>query len=327
MRVHAQNEPNEALSAVTEERWRRALARSGADEAAWPLTIAENKAGFAAGIKEAEALIALPATVQRLLPGANAPRLRLVFVTAAGVDALAPFTALPQTVSLLNSRGIHAAKASEYVLMAILMLANHLPEYIADQRAHRWYQRHASSVRRRRLTVLGLGAIGGAAAERAAALGIEVTGLKRAVAPHPACVRVLEPAALDSVLLQTDFLLLSCPLTAATRGIMDRRRLGLLPRGAGVINIARGALIDQDALADLLFSGHLGGAVLDVTDPEPLPPQHPLWAVPNLVLTPHVSADDPESYVADALDLFFAGAKALAEGRRPPTLVDRARGY
>ena len=134
-------------------------------------------------------------------------------------------------------------------------------------------------------------------------------------------------AGLDRVLPATEFLVLACPLTEATRGLMDRRRLGLLPRGAGLVNIGRGALVDQDALCDLLDGGHLSGAVLDVFTPEPIPPGHRLWTTRNLIISPHTSADDPATYNPRSLDMFFDNLRAWREGRRMPNLFDPARGY
>jgi len=108
---------------------------------------------------------------------------------------------------------------------------------------------------------------------------------------------------------------------------MDRRRLGLLPPGAGLMNIGRGGLLDQDALCDLLDSGHLSGAVLDVFTPEPLPDGHRLWTTPNVIISPHTSVDEPATYNALSLDLFFENLRALRDGRPMPNVYDTTRGY
>jgi phosphoglycerate dehydrogenase-like enzyme len=138
---------------------------------------------------------------------------------------------------------------------------------------------------------------------------------------------VITVADLDHVLPRTEFLVLACPLTDATRGMIDRRRLNLLPRGAGVVNIGRGALIDQDALCDLLDDGHLSGAVLDVFTPEPIPAGHRLWTTRNLIVSPHTAADDPNTYNARSLDMFIDNLRAWREGTAMPNLFDTARGY
>jgi phosphoglycerate dehydrogenase-like enzyme len=138
---------------------------------------------------------------------------------------------------------------------------------------------------------------------------------------------VIGPDALDEVLPRTKFLVLACPLTEATRGLIDRRRLGLLPPGAGVVNIGRGELIDQDALCDALDAGKLSGAVLDVFTPEPIPPNHRLWTTRNLIISPHTSADDPATYNPVSLDLFFDNLRAWRAGQPLPNRFDIARGY
>jgi phosphoglycerate dehydrogenase-like enzyme len=146
-------------------------------------------------------------------------------------------------------------------------------------------------------------------------------------APHLACERVIGPEAIEDVLPDTEFLVLACPLTEATRGLMTRRRLECLPPGAGVVNIGRGELLDQDALCDLLDQEHLSGAVLDVFKPEPIPPGHRLWTTRNLVISPHTSADDPATYNPRSLDIFLDNLRAWKDHLPLPNRFDVARGY
>jgi phosphoglycerate dehydrogenase-like enzyme len=129
------------------------------------------------------------------------------------------------------------------------------------------------------------------------------------------------------VLPEADVVVLAMPLTPQSEGMFDRRRLSLMKPGAGLVNMARGSVIDQDALADLLEAGKLGGAVIDVTVPEPLPPGHRLWTVPNLTIVPHVSSDDPDTYTPKTLDILLANLAALERGESPPTAIDPARWY
>ena len=177
------------------------------------------------------------------------------------------------------------------------------------------------------MTIVGLGALGSGSARRLRLLGLHVTGVRTRAEPHPECDQVVAVAELDQVLRHTEFLVLACPLTEDTRELLDRRRIALLPRGAGVVNVGRGGLVEQDALLDALDTGHLGGAVLDVFTPEPVPSDHRLWRTPNLVMTPHMSSDDPGTYVARSLDIFFANLAARTDGRPLPNQVDVVRGY
>ncbi len=275
---------------------------------------------------EAEALVSDTDTIKSSFP-VHAPHLRLISVTSAGLNLLAPFDWLPAGVKLLNNSGTHAQKAGEFALMSVLMLANRIPEFVTDQRQGSWRKLWGSVLRGRRVTVVGLGSLGGAAATQFSRFGMHVTGVRTRAEPHPACAEVIATADLDRVLPGSEFLLLACPLTEATRNLIDRRRLALLPEGAGLVNIGRGALLDQDALCDALEAGRLGGAVLDVFVPEPVPPGHRLWTTPNLIMSPHTSADDPNTYNADSLDIFFANLRARSEGRPMPNLFDVQRGY
>ena len=231
-------------------------------------------------MRDAEALVTDASVIPALFP-CEAPRLKLIFLTNAGLDTLAPFTWLPPGVVLMNNRGAHAAKSGEFAIMSILMLANRIPAMVTHQRAGCLAQALGFGARRPDRHRRRAGDAGGATAEHAARFGMRVTGVRANPAPHPFCERVVGPNDLDAVLPETDFLVLACPLTEATRGLIDRRRLALLPQGAGLVNIGRGGLLDQDALCDLLDDGHLSGAVLDVFTPEPIPPGHRLWIDPE----------------------------------------------
>ncbi len=324
MRIHIQNEPVETHFSITRAEWDAAAARAG--EEAHEVSIGATPEAFRAVLTEAEAII-----VQTpLLPGpfpADAPRLRLLSCLSAGLDRLAPFDWLPPEVALLNNSGTHGRKAGEYVLMALLMLANRMPEIAADQRARVWKPRYGGTLAGRRVTVVGLGDLGGGAAEQAARFGMVVTGVRARSRPHPACARVVGIDEIDAMLPETEFLVLALPLTHATLWLIDRARLDLLPAGAFVVNIGRGRLIDQAALCDRLDDGRLGGAVLDVFDPEPVPVEHRLWGTRNLVMTPHVSCDDPVSYNRVSLDIFMTNLRAFRAGDSLPNAFDTERGY
>ncbi len=330
MRIHIQTPAPPADGSVdpfiiTATEMEEAAARAG-DSTPLALSFGHDAAGFAAGMADAEVLIGSTTQLAHQFPVA-APQLRLISCTSSGMDKLMPFDWLPPGVVLLNNRGAHGPKLGEYVLMALLMLAARVPAYATQQREGVWKSHFTPTLRGRRLLAIGTGDLGGAGAREARRYGMVATGLRTRPAPHPDFDTVLGADALDAALAQTEFLLLACPLTPATRDLMDRRRLGLLPAGAAVINVGRGGLLDQEALCDLLESGHLSGAVIDVTTPEPLPPDARAWRTRNLLVTPHASADDPHTYNAYSLDIFFANLRAAREGKPMPNLVDIARGY
>lgn len=329
MRIHIQNHPKQPeVFGVSPAQWAEALARAGQDKAGHVVTFGMTDAEFDAVAAEIDILVSGPAAIKRLLPKLQpdqAPALKMIFSVAAGVDTL-PADQMPP-VPYVNNRGAHAEKAGEFVAMALLMLAGGMPGMIADQQNKVWGQRFTRGLRGRSVTVFGLGAMGGAGAEQAKHFGMKVTGLRTKPAPHPGCDRVLPTDQFDALLPETEFLVIAAPLTPATRKILDARRIALLPRGAAVVNIGRGPLVDQEALCDALDSGHLSGAVLDVFDPEPVPAEDRVWTTKNMIMTPHVSVDDAESYVPRSLDIFFANLAAFQAGAPLLTPVDFSKGY
>ncbi|MXP61776.1 D-2-hydroxyacid dehydrogenase [Roseomonas sp. M0104] len=330
MRIHVQNPADEAIFPITPRQWSDAIARAP-DMAGLQASFASDDTGYAQAMREAEVLVTWTRIVHErfpkgALPGV-APKLRMIFCTSAGLDRLAPFDWLPDDVLLLNNRGTHAAKAGEYGIMALLMLANNIPFFADRQREGQWQPRFASVLAGRTVCVVGLGSLGGAVAQRAKQFGMRVIGVRSSARPHEACERVVAQDALDSVLPEAEFLVLACPLTPQTQGLLDRRRMELLPRGAKLVNIGRGALWDQEAVCDLLDAGHLNGAVTDVAVPEPLPPEHRAWRTPGLFVTPHMSSDDPGTYNDRSLDILFENIRALRSGQPCPNRVEPGRGY
>jgi phosphoglycerate dehydrogenase-like enzyme len=306
--------------------WDEAAARAPDIATGLSVTIGHTKDDFASAMLDAEALVTDTGVVKASFPH-PAPALKLLFVTSAGLDKLAPYDWLPSTVTLMNNRGTHDAKSGEFGLMAVLMLVNRIPEMVTNQRAGRWNKIWGSVLAGRRVTIIGLGTLGGATARNLSAFGMEITGVRAKPAPHPHCARVVGVDQLDEVLATTEFLVIACPLTNETRNLLDRRRLGLLPPKAGIVNIGRGEIVDQDALCDALDSGRIGGAVLDVFTPEPIPDGHRLWNTPNLIVSPHTSADDPATYNPRSLDIFLDNLRAWREGRPLPNHFDIVRGY
>jgi glyoxylate/hydroxypyruvate reductase len=325
LRIHLQSKLSTGNFPLTERVWADAAARAPDVSAGHAPSFGTDAEAFERGMQDAEILIAQTGALLGGLP--PAPKLRLIYVTSAGLEKLAPFEWLPRGVPLLNNRGTHAAKAGEFGLMALLMLMNRMPALFTAQREGTWVQKHGSVLAGRHVVVVGLGTLGGTTAQHAKQFGMRVTGVRTSAEPHPACDRVVAVGDIDAVLADAELLYLATPLTDATKGLLSRERIALMPKGAGVANVGRGALLDQDALMDALDSGQLGGAVLDVFDPEPIPPGHRLWTTPNLIITPHTSADDPNTYNARSLDIFFDNLRAYQDGRPLPNRFDPARGY
>ena len=265
MRIHIQNQKDDLLPEIDVEIWQEAAARAGDAGIGHEISIGNTTEELSVGLREAEALVTTSRIVMRSLP-LHAPQLKLIFCTNAGMNLLAGAD-LPKDVVVLNNSGAHSDKAGEYGAMAVLMLANLLPRFITQQKHETWSRHLARGVAGRWATVIGLGSLGGGVAKRLRWFGMHVMGVRTRAEPHPDCDQVITTAEVEQMLPQTEFLVLACPLTTQTNGLLNRSRIRQLPKGAGIVNIGRGELIEQDALLDALDDGHLSGTVLDVFCP------------------------------------------------------------
>lgn len=277
-----------------------------------------------------------PAAVQAAVvanppPGSlqGLPGLRLVQSLWAGVDRLLADPTLPPGVPLARmvDPAMSAAMA-ETALWAVLALQRGFFAYARQQRQGLWRQLPQRRADETRVAVLGLGAMGRAAAAALARCGHAVHGWSRTPADPAALPPGVRPhagsAALAPLLAATDIVVNLLPLTEHTRGLVDARFLAALPRGAALVNLARGAHVVEPDLLAALEAGHLEHAVLDVFAAEPLPPEHPFWRHERVTVLPHAAAlTDPRSAAA----VVAANLRAVAEGREPAHRVDVGRGY
>jgi phosphoglycerate dehydrogenase-like enzyme len=237
-------------------------------------------------------------------------------------------------VILTNSAGTHAEPIADTVLAMIAYFARGLDWAVRAQAERRWdkapFDAAGSPVRElaeSTVGLLGLGGIGRAVARRAAALGMRVAALRRSGGEGPPGVEVLRGGgALERLLALSDYLVVTVPRTAETDGMVGARELALLPRGAVVINVSRGGIVDEAALAEALRGGRLRGAGLDVFGREPLPPESPLWSLPNALLLPHVSGTSHRFWRRET-DLIVANLRRYASGERLLNTVDKHAGY
>jgi len=249
----------------------------------------------------------------------RAPRLRWVHAHGAGVNHLMPLNWLPKGAVLTNSRGVHAERASEYAIMAVLMLNNRLPEMVTNQRQARWEQLFNSAVVGKTLLIIGVGHVGGSVATLAKRFGMRVIGIRRTGRGHRSVDAMHRPEDLPRLLPEADFVLIAAPHTDATHHLIGAGEIALLKRGAGLVNYSRANLVDYEALRGRLERGEIS-AVLDVFSPEPLPSDSPLWQTSNLIITPHSSSDDTERYTPRTLDLVMRNAARFLAGK---TLMNR----
>lgn len=234
-------------------------------------------------------------------------------------------------VVMTNARETHVVPMADHVFAAILAHAHRIPELLEDQRNHQWntarYLRRIIELAGTKMGVLAMGDIGRAVAKRAAAFEIEVYAVDILPMPPPAGVCAVWPVErLDEMLEMVDWLVVTAPRTAATTGMLNRRRLALLKKGAFVVVVSRGGIVDEEALAAGLHAGQIGGAALDATEIEPLPPDSPLWDAPNVLISPHTSAESVQ-LIERRKAIFAENLRRYLAGQALLNVCDLEKGY
>lgn len=265
---------------------------------------------------------------------AQAPKLRWVHTSAVAVETLCLPELFARGVAVSNTRGVQAVPIAEHVMAVALALAKQIPFVIENQRQARWAQNEFVGSRLpwllkgRTLGLIGVGTIGSEIAKRAAAFGMRVIALRRrpAYGTIGHVERVYGQDDLDDFLGQCHVLAICAPLTPETDSLMGARQFAQLPKGAVVINVGRAKIVDTDALIAALHSGHLAGASLDVFPQEPLPPEHPLWTTPNVILTPHTSGFR-HGHWDEVIDLFGYNLDRFLTGEPLKFRVEPDLGY
>jgi glyoxylate/hydroxypyruvate reductase A len=259
------------------------------------------------------------------------PRLRWIQATSAGVGKLAERIGLTESsVDVTTASGVHSRPLAEFALLAMLMFGKDVLRLGREQREHRWERYAVEEIAGKTVCVVGLGKIGREVARLARALDARVVGTVRELhgrAAEDLGVERLEPTGrLDELLPEADVVVLAVPHTALTHGLIDARRLALLPPGAILVNIARGDVVDESALVDALRSGRLRGAALDVFEHEPLPPESPFWDLPNVFVCPH-SASTVAAENERIVDLFRENIRRYLDGDPLLNLLDKEQLY
>jgi glyoxylate/hydroxypyruvate reductase A len=295
--------------------WRELLAARlpGVELRVWP------EVGDAAQVEIALAWKAPPGVL------ASLPSLRLICSLGMGVDHLLDDATVPRDVPIARLVDPNmVAQMSEYVLYAVLHFHRRFDVYDRFQREQRWEELPLPDTAKRRVGILGLGTIGTECARRLLALGFDVAGWSRSSRTVAGVETFAGPGGLDAFLGRCDILVSVLPLTSATAGIVNEAALARLPEGASFVNVARGGLVVEADLLAALDSGRLAGAMLDVTQAEPLPVQHPLWRHPRVRITPHIAGlTNPPTAVGPIVENLLR----LRDGLPLLHLVERARGY
>jgi phosphoglycerate dehydrogenase-like enzyme len=261
--------------------------------------------------------------------GDVAPNLRWIQLTSAGADRLLGSGFIEGGIIVTTVSGLHATPIGEYILCAMLMFVKGAPDLLRAQERHEWTRFMPHELRGKTVGIIGMGHIGEEAARLARAFGCRIVATRRSV-ERPTTDddgdKLVPPSALHDLLSESDYVVISVPLTSETRDMIGRAELHAMKPGAVLINIARGGVVDQDALVEALSDGTLGGAALDVFDPEPLSPESPLWGMKNVIVSPHISGGT-EIYNERAVEIFAENLRRFLDGRSLENVVDPARGY
>jgi phosphoglycerate dehydrogenase-like enzyme len=258
-----------------------------------------------------------------------APNLRWVQAIGSGVGQYVSARLPEGGIVLTNGAGIGAPPIAEWVLARILQIIKLLPEHDANAREHRWESTLGGQLAGKTVAVIGLGAIGREVARRARAFGVHLLGVRRSWKPgltDPDVDELFGPDALSDVLGRSDIVVLAAPGTDENEDLFDAEAFAAMPAGSIFINVARGTLVDEQALIDALESGHLRAAATDVARREPLPADDPLWSAPNLLISPH-SSTSGEGYAQRAFELFCRNLERFVAGEPLQNVVDLSAGY
>lgn len=292
----------------------------------------EARAALEPVLAQTEVLLSNPVVPDNVVE--RAPNLKWLQLTSAGVDRLIDAPVVHSHVNVTTASGIHAVAISEYIIGAMLAFAKGLPKAALAKAQRAWRPYIAAELAAQTAGIIGVGAIGARTAQLAKALGMRVLAMRRSATKRltggatgdPNIDEMLPPSDLDYLLAESDYVVLALPLTPESAGLIGEPQLRAMKPSAVIVNIARGAVIDQDALIAALRNGEIAGAALDVFTPEPLPSESPLWDLDNVILTPHISGGTPR-YMELAVALFCDNLRRYLVGEPLRNVVDPARGY
>jgi glyoxylate/hydroxypyruvate reductase A len=286
----------------------------------------EQEARFLEMLGRAEVVFDFPSGHFRDLP-AVAPRLRWLQSTSAGIGQMVRRVGLDRTdITFTTASGVHARPLADFSLMAMLMFAMNYVWMERDKKAKRWERFCGEELTGKTLAIVGVGRVGQEVARHGKRMDMRVTGMRRSDATVPEVDKLFDRAELHSMLREADFLVLAAPHTPETEGIIGKAELAVLKPSAVLINIGRGALVDEDALIRALQEKRLAGAALDVLRDEPPPQDSPLWDMPNVIISPH-SASTVTQENARITEIFCDNLRRYLSGQPLRNVLDKKRLY
>ena len=286
----------------------------------------EQEARFLEMLGRAEVVFDFPSGHFRDLE-AVAPRLRWLQSTSAGIGQMVKRVGLDQTkITFTTASGVHARPLADFCLMAMLMFAKNYVWMDRDKKAKRWERYCGEELTGKTLAIVGVGRVGQEVARHGKRMDMRVTGMRRSSAPVPDIDKLFDRAELHAMLREADFLVLAAPHTSETEGIIGEAELAVMKPTAVLINVGRGALVDEDALVRALQQKRLAGAALDVLREEPPPQDSPLWDMPNVIISPH-SASTVTQENARITEIFCDNLRRYLSGQPLRNVLDKQKLY
>ena len=286
----------------------------------------EQEARFLEMLQRADVLFDFPSGHVRDLT-AVAPRLRWLQATSAGIGPFVQRVGLDRSdITFTTASGVHARPLADFCLMAMLMFAKNYVWMERDKKAKQWERYCGEELAGKTLAIVGVGRVGHEVARHGKRMDMRVTGMRRSSAPVPEIDKLFDRAELHSMLREADFLVLAAPHTPETEGIIGEAELAVMKPSAVLINIGRGALVDEDALIRALQQKRLAGAALDVLREEPPPQDSPLWAMPNVIISPH-SASTVTQENARITEIFCDNLRRYLSGQSLRNVLDTKKLY
>ena len=336
IRIHVKNnhwapgsfptdEEGEKVFTITNEHFKKALEQFPEIKEKVEIFIDWDEENFKSSMEKSEILLTWNFPKSDLKK--TAPNLKWIHCISAGVEHLLPLDWMFDDLILTNNSGVHSKKSGEYGLMSVLMLQNHMPKIITNQKNKKFVSLFSNPIHGKTIVVVGTGSLGSAMINLITPLEPKIIGVNKKGGMVKGCSKVITIEKIDSVLKEADILYLALPETPETKNIFDRKRLDLLKPSCGIVNIGRQSAIDYDVLCEKLNKNEIAGAILDVFTPEPIVANSKYWNTPNLIITPHVSADDGESYVRLTLNLFLNNLKLFLEKKSLVNQVNKELGY
>jgi phosphoglycerate dehydrogenase-like enzyme len=279
-------------------------------------------------LSETEVLVTYGEDLTEEMMASDFPRLKWIHVISAGLEKMPFDTISKQNIMVTNARGIHQIPMAEYTTGVMLQIVRKQNELYQQQLEGNWDRSiRTEELHGKTLGIIGVGAIGSKIAEYAKVMGMKVLGVNRSGQSVPVIDQLYTMERLDCVMEDSDFIVVIVPMTQETVGMIGERELSRMRSSAYLINISRGAIVDEQALLKVLQQKQIAGAVLDVFTQEPLPADHPFWSLDNTILTPHVSGRSPK-YMERALELFIENVPVYLKGEGSyRNLIDPSKGY